>query len=79
MRLIGLTCQVVTMTGTASGTEIGMSRGFIAVVVGSGEAGVRGGSGEGEGTRARNMSRKGLFHTIFEIMGRPDAIFYGGG
>lgn len=76
--LAGWICQVGTMTGTASGTEIGMSHGSIAVVVGSGEVGERGGSGGG-GTRARNMLGKGLALTGHEVLDRPDVFIHGGG
>lgn len=79
VRLVGWICQLVTTTGTASGTEIGMSHGSIAVVVGSGEAGVREDSGEGGFTRAWNMSSKGLFHTTSKILDRLDGIFHGDG
>lgn len=76
--LAGWICQVGMMTGTVSGTEIGMSHGSIAVVVGSGEAGVRGGSGGG-GTRTRNMFGKGLACTNHVVLDRPDVTTYGGG
>lgn len=63
------------MTGTASGTEIGMSHGSIAAVVGSGEVGERGDLG-GEGTRARDMPSKELVHTLHEVLARSDGISF---